>query len=837
MRSILSKALLAFFLCTISVAAFGQINPSAPAQFSWPKITGNGTPTATGAVCNSAHYGQPYQNTAVSPNTQYHCGTTGWVQDSTGGGSGIQYPTGNVYVYGDSRTMVSSSCYLGGPDSASITSGSISGGVLTAVTTTNYYGIPDTVTLSGFTGGAAGLNGQTVVLTSATSSTFVAPVSGITTLGSTGTGVSLGCTYNLSGYLRAEPFINGHGTVINGSIPALDSGAAITDYSTTAHLYSPAVTGNPGTLVLQVGGQDWLNSSWSLSTTEANIQTLLVNARADNWTAIVLTTVIPHVPSLYNNPPSDIIALNAFIRALTKTQANLSTGYADWIEDAAQILPDPTNNTYVQQTGTEAGHLTDVGSKKWADDLNSQFASQGNALLATPYCGTWADLPCLQEGNTWGGVQTMTSPVFLGTPDASGASQFKLPVAPGGASAAQGEVIYDSTDNNWHWWVNGADNIMLPLGSGFTSGHCGQPTKTGNSWYIADAGASCTSSSGAPAPIFGTGNPFGVGTPTIVNHVAGSNTFSATSGNRIFVFWKNWNANDNTQPTAGDTLGTVYTLTTSYAAAGSYGYTYVFSGVLTGSGSNSITMTGAPTHSAYTVFETTQTSTTVDGSWVATTSLTPSITTTVANDLVVATWLGGGGACPSVPSGGWVGDCYRDNGWVTLEPVALAATTAGAYTLTWGSNDVGQLMVALKADSTPVAGTEGQIYYDTTTTPYTAYVYHTGAWVLVQNTPPLINAISSATGGSGTGTVTCLSNTCTNVSGSYSVVGGTFATGTVLTLVWPTTGTAYNCWTSQNGGVATYGVGHGAATATGLAITTGVSVAGVTLSVDYGCSR
>ena len=102
--------------------------------------------------------------------------------------------------------------------------------------------------------------------------------------------------------------------------------------------------------------------------------------------------------------------------------------------------------------------------------------------------------------------------------------------------------------------------------------------------------------------------------------------------------------------------------------------------------------------------------------------------------------------------------------------------------------------------------------------------------------PPINGAISSATGGSGTGTITCLTASCTNISGTYSVAGGTFTTGTALTLVWPTTTAVYKCWVSQNGGVAPYGLGHGVATATGMTVTAGISIFGVTVSFDYGCS-
>ena len=100
--------------------------------------------------------------------------------------------------------------------------------------------------------------------------------------------------------------------------------------------------------------------------------------------------------------------------------------------------------------------------------------------------------------NTIGAAPT-ASPTFTGTPDASGATQFKLPVSTTATTAANGEIKYDSTNNNWHAWVNGADTLLIPLASGFTTGHCGQPTLTGNTWSIQDAGGACGVSGGGSA--------------------------------------------------------------------------------------------------------------------------------------------------------------------------------------------------------------------------------------------------------------------------------------------------------------------------------------------------
>jgi hypothetical protein len=52
------------------------INPTT--QITWPLITGSGTPTGLGFSCTSIDYGQPFQDTSVTPNVYYTCGTDGW---------------------------------------------------------------------------------------------------------------------------------------------------------------------------------------------------------------------------------------------------------------------------------------------------------------------------------------------------------------------------------------------------------------------------------------------------------------------------------------------------------------------------------------------------------------------------------------------------------------------------------------------------------------------------------------------------------------------------------------------------------------------------------------
>lgn len=101
---------------------------------------------------------------------------------------------------------------------------------------------------------------------------------------------------------------------------------------------------------------------------------------------------------------------------------------------------------------------------------------------------------------------------------------------------------------------------------------------------------------------------------------------------------------------------------------------------------------------------------------------------------------------------------------------------------------------------------------------------------------PVSNAITSATGGAGTGAVTCLTAACTNLRGSYTVAGGTFATGTLLTLVWPTTTTAYACHASVLNSATGASIGyHSVATATGMTISSLTAATGLTVDIDYSC--
>lgn len=95
------KALIALLVTAAWSVASAQTKINPTTQINWPLITGAGTPTALSLACTSANYGQPFQNTAVTPNTFYTCGTDGWaIRGGSGGGAAFpSSPTSALFTY------------------------------------------------------------------------------------------------------------------------------------------------------------------------------------------------------------------------------------------------------------------------------------------------------------------------------------------------------------------------------------------------------------------------------------------------------------------------------------------------------------------------------------------------------------------------------------------------------------------------------------------------------------------------------------------------------------------------------------------------------------------
>jgi hypothetical protein len=166
--------------------------------------------------------------------------------------------------------------------------------------------------------------------------------------------------------------------------------------------------------------------------------------------------------------------------------AGASTSHISYLNTNAigayttQISDSGTANQLTSGTTTNALTMNNSGS-----GATSGSTFDGSAAKTISY-------------NTIGAAPT-ASPTFTGTPDASGATAIKLPVSAGCTATAQGNICYDSTNKNWHLWVNGVDKMLIPLAAGFVSGNCGQPTLSGTSWEIQDAGGACGVSGGGAA--------------------------------------------------------------------------------------------------------------------------------------------------------------------------------------------------------------------------------------------------------------------------------------------------------------------------------------------------
>jgi hypothetical protein len=108
-----------------------------------------------------------------------------------------------------------------------------------------------------------------------------------------------------------------------------------------------------------------------------------------------------------------------------------------------------------------------------------------------------------------------------------------------------------------------------------------------------------------------------------------------------------------------------------------------------------------------------------------------SLTTTVAGDLIFAAVSGNHNATTYSAGTGFTMNNFI-NGADAQATEWCQQSTAGAISASFGStdnDDYSMAMVAFKAASgTNASGSEGALYFDTTTTSFTGYVYHASAW-------------------------------------------------------------------------------------------------------------
>jgi len=238
---------------------------------------------------------------------------------------------------------------------------------------------------------------------------------------------------------------------------------------------------------------------------------------------------------------------------------------------------------------------------------------------------------------------------------------------------------------------------------------------------------------------YSTGNPNtsgGTATPALVQSTQSTSGSSCTftnpvvSGNLLVVI-SMWEVGNPTS--YSDTVGTTYTNIGGVQTQSFDNGLTLFIGTAAASGSNTISLSGGSALAGAMVAEFSGTITTADVAFATNNgnSSTPTvfnITTSQANDLVVSACVSqAGGPLPAVSTN--LTALQSTMNWASGYNVQ---SSVGAKTYAWSlssSTKWAEFIIALKANpSGPLPGVDNDQAYDTTTSPWTAYVFHGGMW-------------------------------------------------------------------------------------------------------------
>jgi len=162
----------------------------------------------------------------------------------------------------------------------------------------------------------------------------------------------------------------------------------------------------------------------------------------------------------------------------------------------------------------------------------------------------------------------------------------------------------------------------------------------------------------------------------------------------------------------------------------------LYAGIAAASGANTVNVAlGGGSFERIAIAEFSHATTTVDDQTSVYSNASPTIQTvspTVINDVIVSavagfhdtnTWAWTNATIIAQSNGSDAnGIAYH------IDP-AIGAYSVTVTTTASGANDSPQLLIAFKAvPSIPVPGSEKDIYFDTSVTPYQGYVYHSGIW-------------------------------------------------------------------------------------------------------------
>jgi hypothetical protein len=245
------------------------------------------------------------------------------------------------------------------------------------------------------------------------------------------------------------------------------------------------------------------------------------------------------------------------------------------------------------------------------------------------------------------------------------------------------------------------------------------------------------SGGGSASVLFGTGSPSGT-LASVVQSKTGAGyaiTFAnnVSQGNVIFVSYKS--EGNITASTISDTLGTAYTKVA--AIDGQANNMHVYVGIAPSTGANTVTI-GSPANNydRMGVMEVTALATaTVDVTATAFTTSSPfslAITPTNAPDFIFAAVAGYHNSDVFTFSAPFTLDSQSNladaNAIGHYAPTSAGTVTFGG-TSSGGADNLDIILVAVKASTSGgTTGAQGDLYFDTSVSPYVGYVYNAGSW-------------------------------------------------------------------------------------------------------------
>jgi hypothetical protein len=256
---------------------------------------------------------------------------------------------------------------------------------------------------------------------------------GVGTIGSTGcTGTQTGtggvvqdASYFAPFASSKLPFFKGHGTTYDYGVSNATSTDMVNNYAAMVHPHTTAVTGKPSFVIMMVSSNDWVGgiggNCFSTATTEANLQTLMIDAHTDDAQVIMMTSQAWP----YNGIGCDggvgfsrATQVNDWLRGQGKGSSSSGQpvgAYWDRLIDVASVLTNYSDANFRITVAGNQYHLNDGGNAYLAALTNAGMGVQGSSIqaLVSSTCGPNNDIACLSEANTFGASQTVA---FAGTP-------------------------------------------------------------------------------------------------------------------------------------------------------------------------------------------------------------------------------------------------------------------------------------------------------------------------------------------------------------------------------------------------------------------------------------